>query len=40
MYEYGKGVTLDMERAADLYRQGCDGGNDWGCEALDRLSGE
>ena len=32
--EIGSGVTMDLERAAQLYRMGCEGGNGTGCTNL------
>ena len=37
LYERGSGVTKDESRAVSLYRQGCDGGDDYGCKMLKEL---
>src|SRR6185312_2362840 len=34
LHEQGRGVTVDLARAVELYRKGCDGGNAQGCHNL------
>jgi TPR repeat protein len=36
-YERGEGVAKDLVRARLLYRQSCDAGEPFACEALKRL---
>jgi hypothetical protein len=35
-YESGEGVPQSDSRPAELYKQGCDGGNEWVCSWIDR----
>ena len=37
LYEHGRGVANDSNRAADLFKKACDEGNDLGCRNLSRL---
>jgi len=34
MYQNGEGVTLDLNKAASLFQQACDGGSTFGCDDL------
>ena len=34
MYEYGNGVEKNQQKAAQLYKKACDGGNMRGCRNL------
>jgi hypothetical protein len=40
LYHFGDGVARDAERAATLYRRGCEGGHAKACDLLKKLESE